>query len=205
MGIVSPLPAVPSICLGTPDISLYEMTGAVDTYANQGLYIQPIFITRIEDKHGNVLAEFTPRQEEAMSEETAYLMLVLMKGVVESGTGARLRGKYGLTNPIAGKTGTTQSNSDGWFMGLTPDLVTGVWVGGDDRSIRFRSTSLGQGANMALPIWALYMKRVYADATLQVSKGDFEKPEAPLSVDLNCATFNEKSADAEKREEEDRY
>lgn len=204
MGIVSPLPAVPSICLGTPDISLYEMTGAVDTYANKGLYIQPIFITRIEDKHGNVIAEFTPRQEEAMSEETAYLMLVLMKGVVESGTGARLRGKYGLTNPIAGKTGTTQSNSDGWFMGLTPDLVTGVWVGGDDRTVRFRSTSLGQGANMALPIWALYMKRVYADATLQVSRGDFERPEAPLSVDINCATFDEKEGPA-RVEEEDLY
>jgi penicillin-binding protein 1A len=204
MGIVSPLPAVPSICLGTPDITLYEMTGAVDTYANKGLFIQPIFITRIEDKHGNVLAEFTPRQEEAMSEETAYLMLVLMKGVVESGTGARLRGKYGLTNPIAGKTGTTQSNSDGWFMGLTPDLVTGVWVGGDDRSIRFRSTSLSQGANMALPIWALYMKKVYADASLQISKGDFERPESPLSVDINCATFNNSSEDSESPDE-DKY
>lgn len=205
MGIVSPLPAVPSICLGTPDITLYEMTGAVDTYANKGLYTEPIFITRIEDKHGNVLAEFTPRQEEAMSEETAYLMLVLMKGVVESGTGARLRGKYGLTNPIAGKTGTTQSNSDGWFMGLTPDLVTGVWVGGDDRAIRFRSTNLGQGANMALPIWALYMKRVYADPTLQITRGDFEKPENPLSVDINCATFDEKSEIQVKSTEDDRY
>jgi penicillin-binding protein 1A len=205
MGIVSPLPAVPSICLGTPDISLYEMTGAVNTYANQGLYIQPIFITRIEDKHGNVLAEFSPRQEEAMSEETAYLMLILMKGVVESGTGARLRGKYGLTNPIAGKTGTTQSNSDGWFMGLTPDLVTGVWVGGDDRVIRFRLTSLGQGANMALPIWALYMKRVYGDPTLQLNKGDFEKPDNPLSVDINCATFNEKGGNKSSPETDDRY
>jgi penicillin-binding protein 1A len=205
MGIVSPLPAVPSICLGTPDITLYEMTGAVDTYANKGLYIQPIFITRIEDKHGNILAQFTPRQEEAMSEETAYLMLVLMKGVVESGTGSRLRGTYGLRNPIAGKTGTTQSNSDGWFMGLTPDLVTGVWVGGDDRVIRFRVTSLGQGANMALPIWALYMKKVYADASLQISKGDFEKPEAPLSVDINCATFEEKSDKKVKAEDDDRY
>jgi penicillin-binding protein 1A len=205
MGIVSPLPAVPSICLGTPDISLYEMTGAVNTYANQGLYIQPIFITRIEDKHGNVIAEFAPRQEEAMSEETAYLMLGIMKGVVESGTGARLRGKYGLTNPIAGKTGTTQSNSDGWFMGLTPDLVTGVWVGGDDRSIRFRVTSLGQGANMALPIWALYMKKIYSDSQLQVSKGDFEPPEAPLSVDINCATFEEKSGEKINPAEDDRY
>ena len=205
MGIVSPLPAVPSICLGTPDITLYEMTGAVDTYANKGLYIQPIFITRIEDKHGNILAQFTPRQEEAMSEETAYLMLVLMKGVVESGTGSRLRGTYGMTNPIAGKTGTTQSNSDGWFMGLTPDLVSGVWVGGDDRVIRFRLTSLGQGANMALPIWALYMKKIYADASLQISKGDFEKPESPLSVDINCATFEEKAGLKNKQNDEGKY
>ena len=205
MGIVSPLPAVPSICLGTPDITLYEMTGAVDTYANKGLYIQPIFITRIEDRHGNVIAQFTPRQEEAMSEETAYLMLILMKGVVEGGTGSRLRGKYGFTNPIAGKTGTTQSNSDGWFMGLTPDLVTGVWVGGDDRTIRFRTTALGQGANMALPIWALYMKKVYGDATLQLSKSDFEKPEAPLSVDINCATFEEKGSTKVKADDNDRY
>ena len=187
MGIVSPLPAVPSICLGTPDITLAEMVGAMNTYANDGIYIHPILITRIEDKHGNIISQFAPYQEEAMSEETAYLMLILMKGVVESGTGARLRGTYGFTNPIAGKTGTTQSNSDGWFMGLTPDLVTGVWVGGDDRTIRFRNTSLGQGANMALPIWAYYMKAVYNDSTLQLSKGDFEKPEAPLSVEINCA------------------
>lgn len=203
MGIVSPLPAVPSICLGTPDISLYEMTGAMNTYANKGLYIQPIVITRIEDNRGNVIAEFTPRQDEAMSEETAYLMLVLMKGVVESGTGARLRSKYGFSNPIAGKTGTTQSNSDGWFMGLTPDLVTGVWVGGDDRTIRFRLTSLGQGANMALPIWALYMKRVYADNTLKVSMGDFERPEVPLSVDINCDSFN--SQEVPKEDDYDKY
>lgn len=187
MGIISPLPAVPSICLGTPDITLAEMTGAMNTFANAGIYIQPLLITRIEDKHGNVIAQFAPLQEEAMSEETAYLMLVLMKGVVESGTGARLRGTYGFSNPIAGKTGTTQSNSDGWFMGLTPDLVTGVWVGGEDRSIRFRNTSLGQGANMALPIWAHYMKAVYGDPDLQLSRGDFEKPDAPLSVEINCS------------------
>lgn len=191
MGVFSPLPAVPSICLGTPDISLYEMVGAVNTYANKGLYIQPIFITRIEDNFGNIIAEFKPRQDEAMSEETAYLMLQLMKGVVESGTGTRLRGSYGLTMPIAGKTGTTQSNSDGWFMGLTPDLVTGVWVGGEDRAIRFRSTALGQGANMALPIWAIYMKKVYADQAIKLSKRDFEKPDAPLSVEINCAKFRE--------------
>ena len=191
MGVTSPIMAVPSICLGTADLTLYEMVGAMNTFANKGVYTQPIFITRIADKNENVITNFLPRQDEAMSEETAYLMLTLMKGVVESGTGQRLRYRFGLSNPIAGKTGTTQSNSDGWFMGLTPDLVTGVWVGGDDRTIRFRNTALGQGANMALPIWALFMKRVYSDNALKISKGDFDRPLRSLSVDINCATFSE--------------
>ena len=205
MGIFSPLPAVPSICLGTPDISLYEMTGAMSTYANKGIFVQPLFVTRIEDKHGNVIAQFVPHQDEAMSEETAYMMVGLMKGVVESGTGSRLRGKYGLTNPIAGKTGTTQSNSDGWFMGLTPDLVTGVWVGGDDRTIRFRVTSLGQGANMALPIWALYMKKIYADPQLQLSRGDFERPEGLSEDYFNCSTFDPKNPGQNTTDDNDKY
>ncbi len=206
MGIFSPLPAVPSICLGTPDISLYEMTGAMSTFANKGIFVQPLFITRIEDKHGNVVAQFVPHQDEAMSEETAYMMIGLMKGVVESGTGSRLRGTYGLNNPIAGKTGTTQSNSDGWFMGLTPDLVTGVWVGGDDRTIRFRTTALGQGANMALPIWALYMKRIYADAQLQVSKNNFERPEGLQEDYFDCASFNDNQSNgAFGTDEQDLY
>ena len=205
MGIFSPLPAVPSICLGTPDISLYEMTGAMSTFANKGIFVQPLFITRIEDKHGNVIASFVPRQDEAMNEETAYMMVGLMKGVVESGTGSRLRGKYGFTNPIAGKTGTTQSNSDGWFMGLTPDLVTGVWVGGDDRTIRFRSTALGQGANMALPIWALYMKQVYNDAQLQLTKGDFERPEGLKEDYFNCTTFDANQPGQNAVDDNDKY
>jgi penicillin-binding protein 1A len=182
------------------------MTGAVSTFANKGIFIQPLFITRIEDKHGNVVAQFVPHQDEAMNEETAYMMIGLMKGVVESGTGSRLRGKYGLNNPIAGKTGTTQSNSDGWFMGLTPDLVTGVWVGGDDRTIRFRSTALGQGANMALPIWALYMKKVYSDNQLQLTKGDFERPEGLQEDFFNCSTFNEDQPGSETdNNEDDKY
>jgi penicillin-binding protein 1A len=206
MGVFSPLPAVPSICLGTPDISLYEMTGAMSTYANKGIFVQPLFLTRIEDKHGNVIAQFAPRQDEAMSEETAYMMIGLMKGVVESGTGSRLRSTYGLTNPIAGKTGTTQSNSDGWFMGLTPDLVTGVWVGGDDRTIRFRTTALGQGANMALPIWALYMKKIYNDNQLQLSKGNFERPEGLKEDYFNCATFDENNQDGNSEsDDQDKY
>jgi penicillin-binding protein 1A len=191
MGVTSPITAVPSIALGTPDLTLYEMVGAMNTFAAKGVYIEPLFVTRIEDKNGNELARFMPRQEEAMSEETAYLMLQLMKGVVESGTGVRLRYRYGITNPVAGKTGTTQNNSDGWFMGITPDLVTGVWVGGEDRSVRFRTITLGQGANMALPIWALYMKRVYNDKKLEVSQGDFEPPDRPLSVEINCQKYEE--------------
>ena len=191
MGVVSPIAAVPSISLGTPDLTLYEMVGAMNTFAARGVYIEPLFVTRIEDKNGNELVRFMPRQEEAMSEETAYLMLQLMKGVVESGTGVRLRYKYGITNPVAGKTGTTQNNSDGWFMGITPDLVTGIWVGGEDRSVRFRTITLGQGANMALPIWALYMKRIYNDKTLEISQSDFEPPEKPLSVEIDCQKYEE--------------
>ena len=191
MGVVSHIDPVPSISLGAADLTLYEMVGAMNTFAAKGVYTEPLFVTRIEDKNGNVLARFMPRQEEAMSEETAFLMLELMKGVVESGTGGRIRYKFGINNPVAGKTGTTQNNSDGWFMGLTPDLVTGVWVGGEDRSVRFRTITLGQGATMALPIWALYMKRIYADKSLKVSTGDFERPNAPLSVETNCAKYEE--------------
>lgn len=193
MGIKSPIDAVYSICLGTPDLSVYEMVGANSTFANKGQYVEPILITKILDKSGNILATFTPKKEEAISEETAYLMLTLMKGVVEWGTGARLRYRYQLNNPIAGKTGTTQNNSDGWFMGITPNLVSGVWVGCEDRSVHFRSTDLGQGATMALPIWALYMKKVYADKTLNVSQDDFEKPAKELSVEMDCSKYEEKS------------
>ncbi|MDP2423333.1 MAG: transglycosylase domain-containing protein [Bacteroidales bacterium] len=189
MGVTAPIDAVPAICLGTPDLSLYEMAGAMATYANKGVFIEPIFVSHIEDKNGNIIFRFMPRTQEAMSEETAYLMLELMKGVVESGTGVRLRYKYGLNNPIAGKTGTTQNQSDGWFMGLTPDLTTGVWVGGEDRSIRFRTITLGQGANLALPIWAIYMKKIYADKEINLPQGDFERPEQGLQVETNCEEY----------------
>ena len=192
MGITAPMDPVPAICLGTPDISLYEMVGAMNTYANKGVYIEPVFVTRIEDKHGNMISRFIPRTQEAMSEETAWLMLELMKGVVESGTGIRLRFRYQLRNPIAGKTGTTQSNSDGWFMGITPDLTTGVWTGGEDRSVRFRAMSLGQGANTALPIWALYMQKIYADTTLNISMEDFESPLRGVNVITDCDEFERK-------------
>lgn len=186
MGVKSFLDPVPAIVLGSSDLTLYEMVGAMNSFSNKGVYIEPIFITRIEDKNGNVIETFIPKQQEAMSEETAYLMIKLMQGVVQYGTGVRLRLKYKLENPIAGKTGTTNNHSDGWFMGLTPDLTTGVWVGCEDRSAHFRSLYLGQGANMALPIWALYMKRVYADSTLMISQEDFEPPLKPLSVEIDC-------------------
>jgi len=195
MGIKGPLDEVPSICLGTADISVFEMVGANAVFVNKGIYIQPTYLTRIEDRNGNILEEFVSKTEEAMDEQTAYLTIELMKGVVEGGTAARLRGKYKLTNPIAGKTGTTQNNSDGWFMGLTPDLVTGVWVGCEDRSAHFRSTALGQGANTALPIWGLFMQKVYADPKISISRGDFERP-AKLTIETDCSKFNqEKKAD----------
>ncbi len=190
MGITSPMEPYPSICLGTPDISVYEMTGAYATFASKGVWTEPIFITRIEDKNGVVLQEFVPRKVEALSEETAYVTLSLLKGVVEVGTGVRLRYKYNIANPVAGKTGTTQNQSDGWFVGITPDLVSGIWVGCEDRSVHFRSITLGQGANTALPIWALYMKKVYADKTINLSQEDFERPEGKLSIELDCSRYN---------------
>ncbi|MFW5706820.1 MAG: penicillin-binding protein 1A [Bacteroidota bacterium] len=193
MGIDEPMDAVPAIALGTPDISVYNMVGAMATYANKGIYLQPSFVTHIEDNNGNLIESFIPEQNEAMNEQTAYLMLELMKGVVESGTGIRLRFRYNLNNPIAGKTGTTQNHSDGWFIGLTPDLVTGVWVGAEDRGIRFRTIDLGQGANMALPIWALFMQRLYNDEFINISMEDFEAPLNPVPFETDCENIERPS------------
>ncbi len=191
MGITSDIPAVPAIALGTPDISLEEMVGAVNTFANRGIHVYPYFVTKIEDKFGNVIESFTPESNEAMDEQTAYLMLSLMQGVVETGTGIRLRYKYGFRNEIAGKTGTTQNQSDGWFMGITPQLTSGVWVGCEDRSAHFRSITLGSGSNMALPIWALYMQKVYADTSLNITMDPFPKPSKPLKVEIDCEKFDQ--------------
>jgi penicillin-binding protein 1A len=197
MGITSDIPAYPSICLGTADVSLYEMVGAYSTYANKGVWTEPVYISRIEDKNGNVLYEKIPRKVDALSEQTAYLMLYMLRGVIDKGTGLRLRGpRYRFTNPIAGKTGTTQENSDGWFIGITPDLVSGVWTGAEDRSVHFRSTNLGEGANTALPIWALYMKKVYADPSLKISRGDFIAPAGGLDVEIDCDKFKKQSSGA---------
>jgi len=193
-GINSKIVPVLAMALGTDDLSLVEMVGAYSTFANKGVYSQPVFVTRIEDKNGNVISNFAANHNEVIDEKTAYLMVNLLQGVVEQGTGVRLRYKYGLTNQIGGKTGTTQNQSDGWFMGVTPNLVSGVWVGGEERSIHFDRIYYGQGANMALPIWALYMQQVYADSTLRYSTEDvFEEPEN-FNINLDCDQFNIQSS-----------
>lgn len=199
MGITAPIEAVPAICLGVCDISVYEMVGAMSTFTNQGFYIKPIFITKIEDKNGNVIETFKAEQKEAMDETTAYKMIELMRGVVQSGTGVRLKYKYKITNPVAGKTGTTQNQSDGWFMGLTPDLTTGIWTGAEDRAIHFRSISLGQGSNMALPIWGIYMNKIYADSTINISRGDFPKPLTDVSLEFDCDAYDEEQNAVEQQ------
>ncbi|MFO7938571.1 MAG: transglycosylase domain-containing protein [Bacteroidales bacterium] len=188
MGVSSFIDPVPSIVLGTADITLYEMVSAYGTFSNKGVHTTPIFVTRIEDRNGNVLQEFTPSKNEIFSEETAFLMTDLLQGVVKKGTGVRLGNRYQMFNEIGGKTGTTQNHSDGWFMGITPNLVSGAWVGGEDRSIHFKNIGLGQGANMALPIWALYMQKVYNDSTLYQYASPEDKFERPINfnIPLDC-------------------
>ncbi len=203
MGVKSPLDPVPSLCLGVADLTLMEMTGAFSTFANQGVYIEPIAFTRIEDKNGNTIFDITPTTYEALDERTSYIMLKMLKTVVDGaynpstgktvGTAMRLRTSWGnrikyanIKYPTAGKTGTTQNNSDGWFIGITPDLVTGVWTGAEDRSVRFSTTDKGQGANMALPIYGYYMNRVYTDSTIAISTSDFERPDVDLGVEIDC-------------------
>jgi penicillin-binding protein 1A len=162
-GLNGEIPPVVSLCVGTCTASVGEMVSAYTSFANRGIKTQPMFVTRIEDKDGNILAHFSPQMSEVFSEETSNKMLSMIRAVIDHGTGTRIRYKYGIMAPMGGKTGTTQNNSDGWFMGVTPHLVGGVWVGGEDRDIHFDQTTEGQGANMALPIWALFMKKVYAD------------------------------------------
>ena len=207
MGITSNLPAVPSIALGTPDISLFEMVGAYSTFANQGIYVKPVVITRIEDKNGRALFEVVPETQDVLSEEAAYVTVNLLQGVTKAGSGARLRHAglektnyvyekvitgypYVFENPIAGKTGTTQNQSDGWFMGMVPNLATGVWVGGEDRAVHFKDIAFGQGATMALPIWAVYTKQLYEDPNLGISLEDFTAPET-LTIAIECEELDE--------------
>lgn len=165
-GIEGQLDPVVSICLGPCEVSVKEMVDAYTTFPNKGIRVEPLYVTRIEDNNGNVLATFTPKTYEIISETTAYKMIYMLRNVMDHGTGVRARLRYGLKAPMGGKTGTSQNNSDGWFVGFTPSLVSGVWVGGEDRSIHFDRMALGQGANMALPIFALYMQKVYADPNL---------------------------------------
>ena len=209
-GLKSKIRANPSIALGAVDLSLIEMVGAYATFANKGLRVSPMILTRIEDKNGTVLQEFTPETKEVLSEESAYVVLDLLKGVTQSGSGVRLRlpwekpkyvtgYPYEFTNPIAGKTGTTQNQSDGWFIGIVPNLATGVWTGGEDRSTHFEEIAKGQGATMSLPSWALFMKKCYADPTLNISLEDFEQPEN-LTINIDCGKKIKTEEDEEIKE-----
>ena len=177
-GIEGQLDPVVSLCLGPCEVSVKEMVDAYTTFPNKGIRVEPLFVTRIEDNNGNVLANFVPQTYEVINETTSYKMIYMLRNVMDHGTGVRARFKYGLKSPMGGKTGTSQNHSDGWFVGFTPSLVSGVWVGGEDRSIHFDNMSAGQGANMALPIWAIYMQKVYADEDLGYDKEEeFDVPE----------------------------
>mgnify|MGYP001113672487 CR=1 FL=1 len=218
LGVESEVLPVPSIALGTADLSVYEMVGAYAAFANKGVYTKPVMVTGIVDKNDTVLYQFTPETRDVLSEETAYVTVKLMEGVTRSGSGARLRTSgaetyradyreiitgypYQFTNPIAGKTGTTQNQSDGWFMGMVPNLVTGVWVGAEDRSVHFGNITYGQGAAMALPIWAVYMKSCYADKELNISTEDFEVPK-DLTIRVDCSDSSETDNDKTKIKED---
>ena len=203
MGVGSYLDAVYPLCVGSADISVYEMVAAYNTFPSKGVYVSPIFVTRIEDSMGNVVGEFNNQKREAVSEYTAYLMANLMQGVVNSGTGVRLRAKYGLKGEIAGKTGTTNDQSDGWFIGYTPSLTAGVWVGAEDRQVHFESLALGGGSNMALPIWGLFRQKVMKDGTLGIYETDRFVCPAGMSLNLDC---DGSDADAAvKAEESEEY
>ena len=206
LGVSSRIPTVPAIALGSADLSVYEMVGAYASFANKGIYVKPVVVTRIEDKNGTIIYQASPETKDVLSEESAYVTLKLLEGVTESGSGVRLRHvgadktnpifrdvvtgyPYAFENPIAGKTGTTQNQSDGWFIGMVPNLATGVWVGGEDRAIHFETIAYGQGATMALPIWASFMKSCYADSTLVVSKDSFEAPDK-ITIPLDCDSLS---------------
>jgi len=200
MGVRSFIDPVYSIFLGTSDVKLEEMVGAYGTFANKGVYTRPMYVTRIEDKNGNVLSRFTPKIEEVLSEETAFLMLNLLQGVVLTGSGNRMRREpYLLMNQIGGKTGTTQEQSDGWFIGVTPNLVGGVWSGWEDRAIHFETLGEGQGANMALPVFAIFLKKVYSDPELGIMEADeFERPSG-FNMELDCEKLKRESTRRDNR------
>jgi len=214
LGVKSEIPAQPSIALGAVEITVEDMVAAYSTFANEGVYIKPQFITRIEDKNGVVIYEPSPDSHDVLNKDIAFAVIKLLEGVTEGGSGARLRTQgggngynrvtgypYMFTNPIAGKTGTTQNQSDGWFMGMVPNLATGVWVGCEDRSARFKGITYGQGATSALPIWGMFMKKCYADKTLNVSKSEFERP-ANLSIKVDCWAPVKDTTDFEQNTDE---
>jgi penicillin-binding protein 1A len=189
VGIESELDAVPSLCLGTSDVSLFELVGAYSTYVNGGINTQPFFITRIEDKNGNVIENFVPKTKQAINEQTAFKMIYMLKGGVEErgGTSQGLTYDLRVDNEIGGKTGTTNDASDGWYMGVTHNLVTGVWVGGDERGIRFPSWAFGQGGKTARPIWDKFMVKTYADPKTGITKGFFKRPSSGVDVSFDCS------------------
>lgn len=191
LGITSDLEEVPSLALGVNDVSIFEMVGAFGTFVNKGEHITPYYIDRIEDKNGNLIHQFTPKKKPAMSEEHAYLMTYMLRGGFEesAGTSQGVPSSIREGNELGGKTGTTQNGSDGWYMGISKDLVSGIWVGGDDRAIHFRSWASGQGAKTARPIWVKFMAKVYEDERLGYTKGPFPRPERPLSIEIDCDKY----------------
>jgi penicillin-binding protein 1A len=214
LGVKSEIPAQPSIALGAVEVTVEDMVAAYSTFANEGVYIKPQFITRIEDKNGVVIYEPSPDSHDVLNKDIAFAVIKLLQGVTEGGSGARLRTQggghgynrvtgypYMFTNPIAGKTGTTQNQSDGWFVGMVPNLACGVWVGCEDRSARFKGITYGQGATAALPIWAMFMKNCYGDSTLSVSKAEFERP-ANLSIKVDCWAPVKDTTDFEQNTDE---
>ena len=202
LGITTYLPPYPSLCVGPADISVMEMVSAYNTYPSRGVYVNPMFVTRIEDNAGNVLANFAPRKREAISESTAYLMVNLMQGVVNEGTSVRLRSRYVPQGALAGKTGTTNDQSDGWFIGYTPNLTAGVWVGAEDRQVHFETLAMGQGANMALPIWGIFMKKVFEDGTLGVKTTDQFIAPSGWSLSLDCDGSDADATQAGQQEQQ---
>jgi penicillin-binding protein 1A len=192
VGITSKLDAVPSLCLGVSDVSLYELVGAYCTFVNEGIYTEPYYITRIEDKNGNILENRVPKTRQSISEQTAFKMIyMLMGGVQEAGgTSQGLPFSLRQDNEIGGKTGTTNNASDGWYMGVTKDLVSGAWVGGDERSIHYRSWDMGQGGKTARPIWAKFMTKVYADPDIKYKKGSFKRPASGMDITLDCSQYD---------------
>lgn len=198
MGITSEVPEYPSIALGAYEASVYDMVGAYSAFVNHGVWVEPTYILRIEDKNGMPIYEKAPRVAKVLNSESAYIMVDMLKAVVAGGSGSRIQYRYNLTNPIGGKTGTTNDNADAWFIGVTPELVSGVWTGAEDRGISFYSMAEGQGAQAALPVFALYMQKVYADTTLHYSKSDFELPEGGLTRELDCSKYQQFMGDDEE-------